>query len=306
MLSYNFCANERLFGYEQDVRTGGQCTRGSDNLPDENCMYYVTQQTSASSSYMALPYLSSVQNFCDNTEENIHDTHLPTKHNLFCNGRSTWEVILESPDFANENNPPANIDNTTPEFILVGSQISSVNYVLVMDISLSMQTEPNPLTSYRIHAMVDAAKRWVAFDVPDKVNLGMVIFSDEEYVRPFVNMTEINDGNRDTLVAKLDEIPGLVNGQTCIGCGLKMASDYVGMLNKRNGGNILLITDGVQNCKTNDPTFCISVSSMTDVFVDRNIRVVTIAMGPNADPEIEDLAERTGGKSYYVEVCMHT
>ena len=40
---------------------------------------------------------------------------------------------------------------------------------------------------------------------------------------------------------------------------------------------------------------------MTDVLVQRNIRVVTIAMGPDADPEIEDLAQKTGGKSYYVE-----
>ena len=158
MLSYNFCANERLFGYEQDVRTGGQCTRGSDNLPDENCMYYVTQQTSASSSYMALPYLSSVQNFCDQTEENIHDTHLPTKHNLFCNGRSTWEVILESPDFANDNNPPANIDNTTPEFILVGSQISSVNYVLVMDVSSSMLNKPELMQSKYIYIVFILAR----------------------------------------------------------------------------------------------------------------------------------------------------
>jgi hypothetical protein len=35
--------------------------------------------------------------------------------------------------------------------------------------------------------------------------------------------------------------------------------------------------------------------------VARKIRVITIALGNEADPEIEDLALATGGKSYYVE-----
>ena len=84
---------------------------------------------------MALPYLSSVKNFCDSTEENIHDPDLPTKHNRFCDGRSTWDVIMTSPDFENNNNPAnPSITNTDPEFILVGSQLSSVEYALVMDV----------------------------------------------------------------------------------------------------------------------------------------------------------------------------
>ena len=65
------------------------------------------------------------------------------------------------------------------------------------------------------------------------------------------------------------------------------------------GGNILLITDGHQQCKGD--LGCISVAEATEEMVERNIRVVTIALGPDADPEIEDLAEKTGGKSFYVE-----
>jgi len=303
VLSYNFCANEKIYGYEQDVKTGGQCTRDADNLPDQNCMYYVSQQTSASSSYMALPYISSVQNFCDNTEENIHDTHLPTKQNLFCNGRSTWEVILESPDFANNTNLPIAGPAPPPKFTLVGSKLSSVNFVLVMDVSLSMQigdpNDPVNTNGFRINAMVDAAKRWVKFDVPEGVKLGMVTFSDEENLRPFQDLIEINDASRDTLVDKLNGVFDLVEGKTCIGCALEMAAKYPTLLNNTLGGNILLITDGHQQCK--DESTCTKVSEMIDLYVERNHRVVTIAMGPDADPEIEELAEKTGGKSYYVE-----
>ena len=64
------------------------------------------------------------------------------------------------------------------------------------------------------------------------------------------------------------------------------------------GGNILLITDGQQNCQGQ---YCISIAEATEEMVEKNIRVVTIALGPDADPEIEDLAEKTGGKSFYVE-----
>merc|ERR1719347_874576 len=111
-------------------------------------------------------------------------------------------------------------------------------------------------------------------------------------------MVEINDANRDSIIESLDQIEA--RGQTCIGCGLKFAANGADFLNKKNGGNILLITDGKQYCSGTEAD-CIKVSDMTDLFVERNIRVVTIAMGPDADPEIEDLAERTGGKSYYVE-----
>ena len=117
------------------MMTGGQCTYTADQLPDENCYYYVTEQTSASSSYMALPYLSAVQNFCDATEDQVHDADLPNKQNLYCEGKSTWEVILTSPDFAEGNNPTNNnLYDTEPEFVVVGSQMSDVNYVLVMDV----------------------------------------------------------------------------------------------------------------------------------------------------------------------------
>ena len=86
---------------------------------------------------MALPYLSAVQNFCDATEDQVHDADLPNKQNLYCEGKSTWEVILTSPDFADGNNPPNNnLYDTEPEFVIVGSQMSAVNYVLVMDVRL--------------------------------------------------------------------------------------------------------------------------------------------------------------------------
>ena len=250
---------------------------------------------------MALPYLSAVQNFCDDTEEQVHDSDLPNKQNLYCDGRSTWEVILTSPDFAEDNNPPNNnLYDTQPEFVVVGSQISAVNYVLVMDVSASMLADPlHPEKGDRGKAMIEAGKRWVKYEIPDSVKLGMVIFSSETNVIPYQNMTEITETSRTELVNKLDGLYEQFKGMTCIGCALSRAASYAGLLNGNKGGNILLITDGHQQCK--DDQYCISVKDATDQLVENNVRVVTIALGPEADPEIEDLASKTGGKSYYVE-----
>ena len=170
-----------------------------------------------------------------------------------------------------------------------------------MDTSMSMITDPRPPNqpANRLANMIDAAKRWVKYDIQDGVKLGVATFSDYDYVRIMQAMVEINDANRDVIIDSLGEITA--TGQTCIGCGLKLAANSPDLLNEKSGGNILLITDGKQYCAGTEDD-CIKVSDMTDLFVERNIRVVTIAMGPDADPEIEDLAEKTGGKSYYVEV----
>ena len=154
-----------------------------------------------------------------------------------------------------------------------------------------------------MNAMVDAAKRWIKFDIPDSVKLGMVLFAEETHVIPFQDMTEITDASRDELVAKVGEIYDMTGARTCIGCGLALAANGPQFLNGGRGGNILLITDGVQLCYSDGPE-CTTVSEMADILVERNVRVVTIAMGPEADPEIEELAEKTGGKSYYVEVNL--
>ena len=88
VLTHNFCANSPLIGYERDLRTGGLCSREEDDLPDEHCMFYVDQETAATASYMALPYLDSVKNFCDITED-ITDVNEPSQVSQFLKNAPT-------------------------------------------------------------------------------------------------------------------------------------------------------------------------------------------------------------------------
>ena len=67
--------------------------------------------------------------------------------------------------------------------------------------SASMLPLPNePEKGDRARSMIEAGKRWVKYEIPDSVKLGMAIFSDD--APPYLNMTEINDANRDLLISK--------------------------------------------------------------------------------------------------------
>jgi calcium-activated chloride channel regulator 4 len=228
------------------------------------------------------------------SEEYYHDVSQPSKQNLFCDGRSTWNVISSSPDFADNLNPPnPDITNTDPTFVLVGGEASQVAYVLVMDISSSM------VDMNRFVPMTDAAKRWIQFQVQDGVELGMVAFADEEWYFPVMNLTQVTDQSRTDMIAAINTLKPY--GKTCIGCGLSMAKDYPYLLKGKTGNTIVLITDGQQNCLHPTSTGCLTIANVLEDLVARKIRVITIALGDEADPEIEDLAVATGGKSYYVE-----
>jgi len=294
----NFCTSIEVSGSSIDVSTGGDCTNDpSTGLPNEKCYFIPNPENQVVSSYMALPFLESVTDFCDDTsEDRIHHMEIPTKHNLYCDGKSSWAVISENEDFANGANAPVEGVDTTPEFIIVKPQ--NARYVLVMDVSSSMLPTPNHNID-RAVSLQDAAKRWIKYEVADGTEVALVVFSNVEPTgNPFISdMKAVNDQTREEMVTAIDNMKFL--GQTCIGCGLNWALNFNGGLKDSVGGVVMLITDGVQKCSTS--TDCLSIGDMTDELIERQVRVVTIALGLDADPGLEELAIKTGGKSFYID-----
>ena len=82
---------------------------------------------------------------------------------------------------------------------------------------------------------------------------------------------------------------------------IKDGQGDLAMLRGLSGNTIILITDGRQECLYPSRPECLTITSVKGDLIARKIRVITIALGDEADPEIEDLALSTGGKSYYVE-----
>lgn len=58
----------------KDVLSSGACRKDASGLPDGNCVFYATQDSTVTSSLMALPYLTKNVNFCDDlTGKSIND-----------------------------------------------------------------------------------------------------------------------------------------------------------------------------------------------------------------------------------------
>ena len=305
VLKPNFCTSTEVDGEPRDVITGGECNNDPDSgLPDNHCYFFPRPESTVASSYMALPFLDSVTDFCDETEANLHHEEIPTKHNLYCDGRSTWDVIKESSDFANEVNPPnPDVTDTTPIFRIVQSK--SPKYVVLMDVSTSMETPGSgqlDLIGVRSENLKNAVKRWVMYEVTDGTEVALVVFSNvaptsDPIIYP---MSIVDDETRADMIEAVDGMEFL--GRTCIGCGIDRALNWEGGLLGSNGGVIILITDGMQDCETGpDDPACKTIEDMTPEVLARQTRVVTIAFGLEADLALEDLALQSGGKSYFVD-----
>ena len=302
VLKPNFCTSTEVEGERRDVLTGGECSNDPDSgLPDSHCYFLPRAENTVASSYMALPFLDSVTDFCDQTETNLHHAEIPTKHNLYCDGKSTWDVIKNNSDFANGANPPnPDISSTTPVFKVVQSK--SPKYVVLMDVSTSMETPGNDqldLIGVRSENLKNAVKRWVTYEVTDGTEVALVVFSD---VAPTSNpiifpMASVNNESRAGMITAVNNMTFF--GKTCIGCGLDRALNYPGALEGAKGGVIILITDGEQVCDS--PDGCLTIEDKIPEVLERQARVVTIAFGLDADPALEDLAVKSGGKSYFID-----
>lgn len=87
-----------------------------------------------------------IETFCHddlNDPKNQHNKEAPNEQNRLCKLKSTWQVIMESPDFATNNNLPGSSNqDTTPVFKISQPQATN-RFVLVLDVSGSMGDDVN-------------------------------------------------------------------------------------------------------------------------------------------------------------------
>ncbi|XP_046645406.1 calcium-activated chloride channel regulator 1-like [Daphnia pulicaria] len=274
----NVCSDEPVdftfdYGCHVDPQTG---------LYDSNCTYSFTDQFRPGSSIMSdYRMLKSAMHFCDDEESSLHkhNREAPNQHNAVCDTQSVWSVITRHIDFVENNNLPATIADLKPTFNVV-RVLNGARYVLVTDVSGSM------VDYNRIGRLYDSARRWIQYDIPEGTSLGIVKF--HSYATVLSNMTVVNDETRQQL---MDKVPNKTEDNTCIGCGLQMAIDILHP--GGNGGVIVLVTDGLEN----EYPF---IRDVTPELIDAKIQVVSIAFGRDAENEIENLATKTNGKSYFI------
>lgn len=276
-----YCANTPVEGRRIDKTARSVCRLTSQGIPDENCRFLPFKDQDATSSLMSYPLIfsDSVVDFCSEpNSDHPHNSVAPTKQNLFCGGRSVWEVMMQHKDFANDVNPPTE-RYVDPDIQVV--QHTDANYALVLDYSGSMNDR------YRIHKLRKTARRWLLHEVAAGSYVAIIKFNKRaSLVHRLAQITD--DASRKALA---DSIETKADGGTSIGAGLYVAVKKI--LTNVNNPIILLITDGEEN---ENPR----IADILPDVLNSGVRVITVAFGAEADPKLEKVAQMTGGKTFTV------
>ncbi|XP_078264021.1 calcium-activated chloride channel regulator 1-like [Rhinoraja longicauda] len=253
--------------------SGGSCSDCKINertgLYDRSCNFYPNKDQTASASIMYNQGLENVVEFCDN---NTHNTEAPNMQNQMCNYRSTWEVINESEDFKIVSSP--HTGSVQPTFTLV--QAKSRVLCLVLDVSGSMNMEN------RIGRLRQAAEIFLLQVLETGSQAGIVTFNSRAMIKTQLKTVD-NDAVRKNLVKLL---PTSAGGGTNICSGVRSGFQVLrGDDGATNGDEIILLTDGEDG----------GIGDCFKEVEESGTKIHTIALGPGAAKELEELSRRTDG-----------
>nr|AAH28343.1 Chloride channel calcium activated 3 [Mus musculus] len=253
--------------------TNGKCVIDRvTGLYKDNCVFVPDPHQNEKASIMFNQNINSVVEFC--TEKN-HNQEAPNDQNQRCNLRSTWEVIQESEDF--KQTTPMTAQPPAPTFSLL--QIGQRIVCLVLDKSGSM------LNDDRLNRMNQASRLFLLQTVEQGSWVGMVTFDSAAYVQS--ELKQLNSGaDRDLLIKHL---PTVSAGGTSICSGLRTAFTVIKKKYPTDGSEIVLLTDGEDN----------TISSCFDLVKQSGAIIHTVALGPAAAKELEQLSKMTGGLQTY-------
>ncbi|KAL3221386.1 hypothetical protein MRX96_005117 [Rhipicephalus microplus] len=232
---------------------------------------------------MFMPYVANVSQFCDSGKgSRQHNRFAPNKHNAMCKGKSTWEVISENEDFKNLPRPDiskrieVSFDETQQREDL------PQRIVLVLDVSASMDD------FQRMTVLKRAATQYTQDIENGSKRLAIITFSSNATVRH--PLTTVNDGTRQGFLDSINELEP--DTSTCIGCGLLRALEILTTEDETPEGSIIvLISDGIEN---RDPRLKDVLLQLTAA----KVEVSTMALGTEADDQLEMLATVTRGKAF--------
>lgn len=251
----------------------GKCKKDPlTGLYKKDCVFIPDKQQSEKASIMYDQTIDSVVEFC--TEKN-HNKEAPNAQNQRCNLRSTWEVIQESEDF--QQATPMTTQPPTPTFSLL--QIGQRVLCLVLDKSGSMTSDD------RLNRMNQASKLFLLQTVEQGSWVGMVTFDSAAYVQR--ELTQINSATERDLLAK--SLPTISSGGTSICSGLQTAFTVIKKKYPTDGSEIVLLTDGEDS----------TISTCFDMVKKSGAIIHTVALGPAAAKELEQLSKMTGGLQTY-------
>ncbi|XP_007068840.2 calcium-activated chloride channel regulator 2 [Chelonia mydas] len=266
-----------IYVCEKKSCTEGNCVINElTGLFKEGCAFIPERTQTAKSSIMYMQSLSSVIEFCN---ESNHNREAPNLQNRMCNYRSTWDVIISSMDFNNTllrtniSLPPP------PTFSLLQKRDQVI--CLVLDVSHSMNGDD------RINRLRQAAELYLLQVVEDNSYVGIVTFNNEGEIRSQLRQI-VNKDIRKELASYLPTAAPSGGTNICVGLqlGFEVIKNQEGNI---YGSEIILLTagedSGIIECFSN--------------VINSGSIIHTIVLGPSAAKEVEQLAHETGGLTFF-------
>ncbi|XP_072918704.1 calcium-activated chloride channel regulator 1-like isoform X2 [Hemitrygon akajei] len=255
--------------------SGGDCSRCTINkktgLPDGYCTFYPEKNQDTSSSIMYNQGLKNAAEFCT---DKTHNREAPNMQNRMCNGRSTWDVISHSEEFRSISSPYTG--STIPTFTFL--QAKDRVLCLVLDVSGSMSQEN------RIGRLRQAAVIFL-WHIKLESQVGIVTFNSGASIKAYLKKI-VNADVRKELIKLL---PTTTGGGTNICAGVRSGFQVLrGDDEDTNGDEIILLTDGEDN----------SINSCFTEVEQSRAMIHTIALGPSAAKDLDQLSAKTGGRQF--------
>ncbi|XP_043859045.1 calcium-activated chloride channel regulator 1-like [Dromiciops gliroides] len=268
--------SEALTGtHKVNVCSGGSCsirtcrTDPKTGKLNKDCLFIPDKIQTEKASIMFMQSIDSVVEFC--TEKN-HNKDAPNAQNRMCNLRSTWEVIQDSDDYK-ASTPMTDAQPPKPSFSL--KQIRERILCLVLDKSGSMGSDD------RLNRLKQAATLFLLQIIEKGSWVGMVTFDDTASVQSEL-VQIVTDAERNALITKL---PSVASGGTSICSGLRSGFTVIKKKFSTDGSEFVLLTDG----EDSTISMCLNEVNQSGAIIH------TVALGPSADPALEELSNMTGG-----------
>ncbi|XP_056612880.1 LOW QUALITY PROTEIN: calcium-activated chloride channel regulator 4A-like [Triplophysa dalaica] len=244
------------------------------SLPTKECQFFPNKHQNTKSSIMYLPIVDSVVTFC---REDDHNGAAPNMQNEKCGNKATWTVIFEDSvdSDALQSLIPLPSPPPAPSFTVVQRMQRVV--CLILDVSGSMKGS-------RIIRQRQAATHFIRHIIEDQGKVGIVTFSTDASTLKALTLID-SDTIRENLISLL---PTQADGYTNVCTGLNKALEVLKADNKDAlGDEIIFLTDGEATDNIND---CSHTAIQSGAIIH------TLALGPKAAKELQEMADRTDGK----------
>lgn len=219
------------------------------------------------------------------------DSILISRQYAQCEGRGAREVVFQHKDFSNPRYP---VNFTLPRIHLI--QRTLPKFIIILENSVEMN-----LRDHWDHIRT-ACKKFILHDLPDQVELGLVLFNEEAHISHPVGRLgkKMISSTRNGLAFSIRNKHSLSpRSGSCVKCGVDKGVEALRISGATSGGVLLLISRGdTSNLSILDQ------DEIKTVLYKHHLQLypVSIPEPHTSDLSIplENLAHWTGGKSFLI------